>query len=332
MKNFLIAIVCVITLAACSPKQSDLVSENLNSMVVIFNSPPTLTESPSGTQIQPPSNGGGGMGTGFIIGENLIVTNNHVVQGKGGIIKVMGHNDMKLYDAEIIAADKPSDLAVIRLKDWDDFKKHMNPRILPWGSSRELKVGDTVWSMGNPYGLFFTVAQGIISHKLRPVDNQGNFYLQTTTQIYPGNSGGPLLNNNGEVIAVNSAIVGKEGYFGMAIPSDLAKKLVKDLIEHKQVKRCRVGMSLGPSDDFHNVKVNAINNDSPAIDAGLLPNDIIVAVSTAQTNGWMEIEISEQLIYEVQLLSCDQKVKLEVIRDGDSRVIETKLMDVAISP
>lgn len=314
MRAIVIAL-AMLALVGCKQDQSKLAADGLSGTVLILNMPGD--SAPSKDKLQ--SGHGGGLGTGFLVGENTIVTNNHVIAG-GGTIKVVGYRDGKAYKATVLASDEEADLAVVRLDDWDEFESHVHPAILRWGDSRTLRVGDTVWSMGNPYGLTWTVAQGIISHKLRQSKPGGEYYLQTTTQIYPGNSGGPLLDEQGYVVAVNSAIVGKEGYFGMAIPSDYARKVVDDLIEHHRVMRARMGISIAQSDDQHGIKVANISASSPAIKAGLLPNDVIRSISTKATR-WraMPVYDSDELISEVMLLEPGDMVNLTVSRDGVDR-------------
>lgn len=307
------AILMLISLAGCQQEQSVLAARNLSGTVLIVNVPVGGTPTADNPSPRPE---GGGLGTGFIVDENTIVTNNHVIAG-GGTLRVFGYRDGKPYPARVIAADETADLAVIRLDDWDEFRENVDPAILPWGDSRSADVGDTVWSMGNPYGLTWTVAQGLISHKLRKTKEDGTYYMQTTTQIYPGNSGGPLLDEEGRVVAVNSAIFGKEGYFGMAIPSDYARKVVDDLIEHGRVRRAIMGITVGPSEDGHDIEIKGISADSPALAAGLLPGDAIRQVRTRVTNGRaIDIHSTDELISEISLLDPGDNVGLLLRRDG----------------
>ena len=318
--------VLALVLCACGENQAQLAASRLGGTVLVLNIP-------SGDK--PPStseDGGGGIGTGFLIQENLIVTNNHVIAG-GNTIKVVGHRDGKAYGAKVLATAPEYDIALVKLDDWEDFQKHVQPVILRWGTSRDLQVGDTVWSMGNPYGLTWTVAQGIISHKLRGAGKQRRYYMQTTTQIMPGNSGGPLLNSAGVIIGVNTAIVGKEGYFGMAIPSDQARKVVDDLRMHGKVQDARMGIHLDETKDEHHVRAAEIERDCTCIAAGLLPNDAIMAIRTDRTNGqWVRIDTPDDLIAEVMLLRPDDQVSLEFARDGKRRRITFPTLPVTADP
>jgi S1-C subfamily serine protease len=330
--KFLLATLCLTLLIGCSQNQSELARHGMSGLVEIFNIPNdnTANTTPKSNNPQPVSPPGdknndedkGGLGSGFIVAENIIVTNYHVIKGNNNQIKVLGFNDMKAYSAHVIAGDADADLAVIKLDEWDDFSKNIKPHILKWGSSRNVNVGDTVWSMGNPYGLSWTVAQGLVSHKLRTANNRGNYYIQTTTAIYPGNSGGPLLNSMGDVIAVNSAIVGREGYFGMAIPSDYAHKVVTNLLDSGMIHNAKMGLRLSESNDHHWIRIVAIEDDCTCINAGLLPNDEIAAVRTPRTQGrWVEVKLPDQLISEVMMLEPNDLVDIDIIRDRSHRVI-----------
>ena len=311
----LLVIAVALFLGSCKPDQSRLAADNLSGTVLIINLGSENKEAKSAK----PEEDGGGLGTGFFVDDNLIVTNAHVVGGAKAL-KVYGYRDNKAYDAELIAADKKADLAIIKVKDWKGFNAYVKPTILRWKDSRSVEVGDTVWAMGNPYGLVWTVSQGLVSHKLRQAKRDRSYYIQTTTPIYPGNSGGPLLDGQGYVIAVNSAIVGKEGYFGMSIPSNYAQKVVEDLRKDGKVNRALIGIRISDSDDEHKVKVQKIEMSSASITAGLLPNDVIDAVKTSKTNKrWINIYDADDLISETMLLSPGDMLDLRVLRDGDSR-------------
>ena len=319
MRIILISLIAL-ALSACKVDMPKMAAEKLSGTVLIVA---TGSDKPND------KSEGGGIGTGFFVEDNLIVTNNHVITGASEI-RVIGYKDTKPYAAKVIATDELADLAIMKLIDWDDFKTHINPTILEWGDSRKLMVGDSVWSMGNPYGLDFTVAQGLVSHKLRLRGKNRSFFIQTTTQIMPGNSGGPLMDMDGEVVAVNSAIVGREGYFGMAIPSAYARKIVMDLKQQGKVDRAKMGLRLDDADDQHGIKVKGIETASTAIAAGLLPNDKITAVRTAKTNGrFIEIYDSEALISEAMMLNTNDKIELEILRDGHHRVFAFEALAVS---
>ncbi len=170
-----------------------------------------------------------GLGSGVIVGpEGLILTNNHVIENARSLRVRL--SDDREFDAELIAADKTMDLAVIRLKG-----KYGKLPALPLGDSDKLRVGEWVAAVGNPYGLSETVTTGIISAKGRkdPENPYGDF-IQTDAAINPGNSGGALVNLKGELIGVNTAIVSQSGGstgIGFAIPSNLARKVMAELVK-----------------------------------------------------------------------------------------------------
>jgi serine protease Do len=179
-----------------------------------------------------------GLGTGFIIDKSgYIVTNNHVVADADKITVVL--EDEREFDAKIIGRDPQTDLAVIKI----DAKKDLPT--LPLGRSTDLKVGEWVVAIGNPFGLDHTVTAGIVSAKGRvigagPYDD----FIQTDASINPGNSGGPLLNLNGEVVGVNTAIIASGQGIGFAIPIDMAKTVIAQLKENGQVTRGWLGVTI----------------------------------------------------------------------------------------
>jgi len=304
------------SLLGCRPDMPKLAADRMRGTVIILAQSEQSQEDESG------------LGTGFFIDDNLIVTNAHVVAKKNNL-KIIGYRDGKAYDAKVIAADQSADIAILKLDDWDDFKKNAKPVILRWGDSRSVLVGHKVWSIGNPYGLTWTMAEGVVSSKLRQAKQDRSFYIQSTTQIYPGNSGGPLFDLNGDVIAINSAIVGKEGYFGMSIPSDYARKVVSDLNKVGRINKARIGISLSESDDKHGIKVRSIEASSTSIAAGLLPNDIIKAIRTKSTQGkFVDIFEADELISETMLLDPGDMIDLKIERDRYLRTFSFEVKSV----
>jgi len=347
MIKFITMMLACLSLVSCSDTISTMSNQRLSSVVLVSNLPPNTDDKlpavPTPKKEEPikpdadkdhnndkdnDPDHHSSLGTGFIIAPNIIVTNNHVIAGKDRKIKVIGYDDMKPYNATVIATDANADIAVIKIDEWDDFVAVEHPTILSWGSSRALNVGDIVWSIGHPYGLSWTVAQGIISNKLRHDDDSPEYYMQTTTPIYPGNSGGPLFDSRGNVIGINTAIFGREGYFGLIIPSDYAKKVVNDLLDGGKIKVGKIGLLLGPSKDQHHIAVSAVSKNSPAVAAGLLPNDEIIAIRTPASNRqWVDVKLPEELIYETQLTKPGDTVELSVLRDGEHKVFTFKVID-----
>jgi serine protease Do len=230
-----------------------------------------------------------GTGSGFVYDEKgHILTNNHVVNGAAKIT-VTFHDGVEAH-ATVVGTDPQSDVAVIKVDN-------TNYRPLPKGSSGKLRVGEMVMAVGSPFGLSQSVTQGIISATERNDVhiNEYESFLQTDAAINPGNSGGPLVDMEGRVIGINSAIVtgggmlggrgGNDGV-GFAIPIDLASNVADNLLKDGKVSRARIGILLGPlapamarqlglDSKTKGVLVNEIVPGSPADKAGLKPGDVI---------------------------------------------------------
>jgi len=225
-----------------------------------------------------------GLGSGFIIDNSgIIVTNNHVIEGADEITVIL--SDQKEFSAELLGRDPKSDLAVLKI---DPESTILNS--VKWGDSDLMRVGDWSIAIGNPLGLGGTVTTGIISAIARDIGG-GPYvkFLQTDASINRGNSGGPLFNINGEVIGINSAIISQTGGsigLGFAIPSNSAKKIVKQLKEFGRTKRGWLGVQIQPvSKDFAeslnlpNEKgafVSNVNPKGPSKEAGILAGDVIL--------------------------------------------------------
>jgi serine protease Do len=235
-------------------------------------------------QINP---GGGGhvqnAGSGVIVRpDGYILTNAHVVKGGGKITVKL--NDQRTFAGTVIGIDSFSDLAVVKING-------DNLPTVKLGSSTNLRPGDFVIAIGNPFGFDHTVTFGIISAIKRSVtDVNGNInFIQTDAAINPGNSGGPLINLDGEVVGVNTAIKSNAQNIGFSIPIDIAKDVVESLIAHKTIDRPWLGIGMrlldqtmvksqGLPADTHGVLVYSIMDGSPAKTAGIQPGDIIVKI------------------------------------------------------
>ncbi|OGP14541.1 MAG: hypothetical protein A2053_04720, partial [Deltaproteobacteria bacterium GWA2_50_8] len=257
------------------------------------------------------------LGSGFIINNNgHILTNHHVVADSDEII-VRLSNKQEL-TAKVIGSDSKTDLAVIKVKS--DTK--LPVAIL--GNSDELQVGDWVLAVGNPFGLDHTVTAGIVSAKGRvigagPYDN----FIQTDASINPGNSGGPLFNLKGEVIGVNTAILSNGQGIGFAIPINLAKDLIPQLISKGGVTRGWLGVGIQEvtpdlAKSFHLTEptgalISNVFPESPAAQGGLVAGDIVVEYAG------QPVKNAHELPSYVARTKPGTSVKMKVLRDGKEK-------------
>ncbi len=258
------------------------------------------------------------LGSGFIIEkEGYIVTNNHVISDADEIqVKLKDGGE---YDAEIIGSDASTDIALIRIKS-----DHELP-VLEMGDSSQVDVGQWILAIGNPFGLEHTVTAGIISAKGRvigagPYDD----FLQTDASINPGNSGGPLIDMNGKVIGISTAIVaGGEG-IGFAIPVNLAKNIIEQLKKTGEVTRGWMGVAIQDlTPDLqeyygvdHGVLVTEVFKGDPADKAGIQPSDIILSVNGEAVNS------SRDLSRLVAGLAVGNKAQIKLFRNGKTQTVE----------
>ena len=293
---------------------------------------------PSVVQINVKGSSESGSGTGIIISsDGEILTNNHVVEvaGKSGTITV-AFNDGTNTSAAIVGTDPLTDIAVIKAAN----KSGLTPATL--GSSRDLKVGQEVVAIGSPFGLESTVTSGIISALNRPVTSasaDGNANtpgttfpaVQTDAAINPGNSGGPLVDLNGNVVAINSAIRsgatgGDAGSIGLgfAIPIDLAKNVSKQLLAGKKVEHARIGVKVGAavsSDKITGIgaEIASVTAGGAGEKAGLKKGDIITAV-----NGHA-VASNEALVASVRGYQPGETISLTFQRGGKTRTVNVTL-------
>ncbi len=265
------------------------------------------------------------LGSGVIYSsDGYIVTNNHVVDGADEV--KIGFPDGRELEAKIVGTDAASDLALLKVEAQD----------LPavrWADSKKLRVGDAVLAIGNPFGLGETVTRGIVSAKGRSLGmvNYEDF-IQTDASINPGNSGGALVNLDGEVVGINSAIVSRSGGsqgIGFAIPSYLVQDVIESLRDRGRVVRGYLGVypqELTPElaraagvDVHRGVLISEVIDDSPAQKAGLHRGDIITRL-----NG-EEVESMPLFRTEIGHLNPEDRVELELLRDGKPKKIEVVL-------
>ncbi len=255
------------------------------------------------------------LGSGFIIDEKgVVVTNNHVIQDAEDIIvRVNGDKEFK---AKVIGADPLSDIAVLQL--------NTNEKFVPvkFGDSDKARIGDWVIAIGNPFGLGGTVTSGIISARNRSIGlSRYEDYIQTDASINSGNSGGPLFDMNGDVIGINTAILGRSGSIGIgfSIPSNSAKIVIDQLIEFGETKRGWLGVriqdvtneiaEIEKLDKPRGALVASVAENSPSDKAGVKAGDIIL-----EFNG-ERIEEMKQLPIIVARTEVGKKVKVKIWRD-----------------
>jgi len=227
-----------------------------------------------------------GTGSGVIISpDGYIVTNNHVIEGANDIEITL--NNQKKLKATLIGADKANDIALLKVEADIDLPN------LPFGNSDNIKVGEWVLAVGNPYNLTSTVTAGIVSAKGRDLDGNTNIdsFIQTDAAVNPGNSGGALVNTRGELIGINTAISSRTGSFigySFAVPSNIAKKIVDDLLEFGTVQEALIGISYDNTED--GVEVTSVTENGGAEKAGLKEGDIITKINNVKISKFSDLK------------------------------------------
>jgi Do/DeqQ family serine protease len=271
------------------------------------------------------------LGSGVIVSaDGYVLTNNHVVAGDGGRIMVrnmpeitIALADKRELKAQIVGVDPPTDLALLKVDA-------SNLPTIPWGDSSKLRVAEWVLAIGTPFQLDQTVTLGIVSAVGRRVGiSDYEDFIQTDAAINPGNSGGALINVRGELIGINTAIYSQSGGYqgiGFAVPSNLARRVMNDLIQYGEVRRGDIGyLELSPvttrlaeqlgAAGPRGALVTAMSRDAAAYRAGLQPGDIVLAVN-GQT-----VDTPAQFTRIIQDARIGSTATLRVIRDGRERDI-----------
>jgi serine protease Do len=268
-----------------------------------------------------------GQGSGVIVrADGHILTNYHVVENAVKVEVTLANG--RQYDAEVVGTDEETDLAVIRI-DTDNLQP------ATFTDSDDIAVGQWVLAVGNPFGLDNTVTAGIISAKGRPAMGLATFgnFIQTDAAINPGNSGGPLVNLKGEILGINNAITTETGGYmgiGFAIPANMARSVLENLLEHGEVHRGWLGitMSIVPLDpdvaaeagyDGQGVLITDVSDPSPAHDAGLREGDIIIGV------GGKVVTNSNVLQNAVARRQPGTQLEMTIFRDGRDRRMPVRL-------
>ncbi|RZK22908.1 MAG: Do family serine endopeptidase [Hymenobacter sp.] len=282
-----------------------------------------------------PQGGGEGSGSGVIIAANgYIVTNNHVIDKASKITVVL--DDKRKFDAELVGADPSTDIAVLKVKA-------DNLPFIKYGNSDEVKVGQWVLAVGNPFSLNSTVTAGIVSAKGRSIGilarNQDmgiESFIQTDAVVNPGNSGGALVNTNGDLIGINSAISSHTGSFegyAFAVPSAIVSKVVDDLLKYKVVQRALLGVRFQEVDarlasekklnTLNGVYVQSLVDRSAAAAAGLKVGDIITDI-----NG-IAVNTSAQMQEQVSRFRPGDKIKVGFLRGNEKQVVTATLFNAS---
>ena len=271
-----------------------------------------------------------GQGSGFIIGDDgYILTNNHVV-GEADVITVKLH-DGREFKAELVGTDEKSDVAVIRIDG-------ENLPTMPLGDSDNIKVGEWVIAIGNPFGLAETLTSGIVSAKGRSTVGINDYedFIQTDAAINPGNSGGPLINTKGEAVGINTAIFSNSGGnmgIGFAIPINMARTIKDQLVKTGKVTRGQLGVMIGEVtqdladyfeiDSTKGAMVSEILEGSAAEKAGLKVGDIILKIDGREVEGIGDVRNT------IAMAAPGSQVRLLVHRDGKERTITVRIAELS---
>ncbi|MDD4159837.1 MAG: Do family serine endopeptidase [Synergistaceae bacterium] len=268
-----------------------------------------------------------GKGSGFIVTKDgYILTNNHVVEGADKIkVTLM---DGRSFDAKKVGQDPTFDLAVIQIKAPD-------LPVLLLGNSDATEVGEWVVAIGNPLGFENSVTAGVVSAKNRTLQAPGvNFqgFMQTDAAINPGNSGGPLIDLSGRVVGINTAIVPYAQGIGFAVPINMAKQIMDDLIKHGEVRRGWLGVTVQPLTaalvDSYKIPVKEgsiiadVQPGSPGEKYGLQRGDVIVSIAGKA------VKNSQDVVFSVRNKLAGDKVQFEIYRDGRKKTIDVVLGEI----
>jgi serine protease Do len=274
-----------------------------------------------------------GYGSGVIIStDGYIITNNHVIEDADNIEVTLNNN--KTYSAEIIGRDGTTDIALLKIKE-------VNLPFIKYGDSDNLKLGEWVLAVGNPFNLTSSVTAGIVSAKGRNLDLQEGQgienFIQTDAALNMGNSGGALVNTNAELVGITSAIISPTASYSgnsFAIPVNIVKKVVNDLKEFGEVQRGIIGVNIMPVtselvnekklvlDDVKGVYVTAIIEKGAAEEAGIKENDVIIKVDEANVASVGELQ------EQVSKHRPGDKINVTYIRDGKEKTVPVVLKNL----
>jgi len=267
-----------------------------------------------------------GTGSGVIISpDGYIVTNNHVIAHASQLTVTLNNN--KTYEASVVGTDPNTDIALLKIEA---------DRPLPYlafGDSDNLRLGEWVLAVGNPFNLTSTVTAGIVSAKARDLGRNQSF-IQTDAAVNPGNSGGALVNTNGDLIGINTAITSQTGaYIGysFAVPSNIARKIVEDILEYGDVQKGVLGIEAprlntnyareNGLDEIDGVYVDGVEEDSGADEAGLQRGDVIRKIDDIQIRKFAD------LVGYISTKRPGDQVRVTVERDGDQLIMPVEIRE-----
>ena len=267
-----------------------------------------------------------GSGSGVIISpDGYIVTNNHVIEGSHSLSVTT--NDNKTFDAVVIGTDPKTDIALLKIEAEEDLD------FVAFGNSDNAKIGEWVLAVGNPFNLTSTVTAGIISAKSRDLSGQSfQSFIQTDAAVNPGNSGGALVNSSGQLIGINTAITSQTGsYIGysFAVPSNIASKVVGDILEYGNVQNGILGVIGGSLNSEYAKKVGIaetegfyvddVTESSGAAEAGIRSGDIIKKLDNVKINKFADMSGF------LNAKRPNDVIKVTIIRRGNEKIIPVKL-------
>ncbi|MCI1640769.1 MAG: Do family serine endopeptidase [Bacteroidales bacterium] len=269
-------------------------------------------------------------GSGVIIRpDGYIVTNNHVVENATKIEVTL--TNKKTFEAKVIGTDPATDVALIKI-DAEGLPT------IPFGDSDKLRLGEWVLAIGSPLGLQGTITAGIVSAKGRSMPSDGKefkieSFIQTDAAVNPGNSGGALVNKAGELVGINTAIVSQTGSYSgysFAVPSDIVKKVVSDLIDFGTVKRAFLGIVMTPMNDkiakdlklssLNGVYIKEVAKGSAAEKAGMKSGDVILAIDSVKVN---DGSVVQEMVNNYR---PGDKAEFTVVRNGKEKVLDVTFM------
>jgi putative serine protease PepD len=259
-------------------------------------------------------------GSGFVYDDSgTVITNQHVVDGASSIEVTLA--DGSSSEARVVGTDASTDLALLKV---DAPANKLEPLAL--GDSTELAVGDAVVAIGSPFGLTETVTSGIVSALDRRITSPNGYAItgaiQTDAAINHGNSGGPLLNLQGEVVGVNAQIESESGGndgVGFAVPSSTVRSVVAQLLEDGQVEHAYLGVSLADTDNGAGVRVSEVRAGSPAAEAGLEAGDVVTAVDGNSVTNASELQAA------IDTKRPGEEVSVTYTRGGESETVNVEL-------